>query len=96
LLVPVPPVRSGIESLNTDLRRRCRDARARRVWEKPAPPPPPEAFVVARAESRGVDSLSLVSSEANLEAIRQSRIFVNSCSFRRSAGYTDDGACPDA
>src|SRR5947209_15341355 len=36
-LVPVPAVNGGIEPLNADLERRCRDDLARRVWGKPSP-----------------------------------------------------------
>ena len=77
-LVPVPVVHGGFEALNADLRRRCREDLARRPWGKPASkagllaeeqpvllPLPGESFVAARVESRWVDSLSLVSFDAN-------------------------------
>lgn len=77
-LVPVPNVRGGLGALNADLERRCRDDLARRLWGKPAAktdllaeeraallPLPSEAFVAARVDPRGVDSLSLVSFDAN-------------------------------
>jgi transposase len=77
-LVPVPNVSGGLGALNADLERRCRDDLARRLWGKPAAkadllaeeqaallPPPSEAFVAARVDPRGVDSLSLVSFDAN-------------------------------
>jgi transposase len=77
-LVPVPVVPGGLEALNVDLERRCREDLARRLWGKPAPkadllaeersallPSPSEAFVAARVESRWVDSLSLVGFDAN-------------------------------
>ena len=77
-LVPVPAVHGGLEPLNADLERRCRDDLARRPWGKPAAkaelladeraallPPPSESFVAARVEPRSVDSLSLVSFDAN-------------------------------
>jgi transposase len=77
-LVPVPVVGGGLAPLNADLERRCRQDLARRLWGKPAPkadllaeeraallPPPREAFVAARVEPRGVDSLSLVGFGAN-------------------------------
>src|SRR5262249_28394769 len=77
-LVPVPAVHRGLESLNAALQRRCRDDLERRLWGKPAPkaellaeerssllPLPSEAFVAARVEPRRVDSLSLVSFDAN-------------------------------
>jgi transposase len=77
-LVPVPSVHGGLEPLNTDLQRRCRKDLERRPWGKPAPkaellaeerssllPLPSEAFVAARVEPRCVDSLSLVSFDAN-------------------------------
>ena len=76
--VPVPNVRGGLGPLNVDLERRCRDDLARRLWGKPAAKVdllaeeraallalPSEAFVAARVEHRGVDSLSLVSFDAN-------------------------------
>src|SRR4051794_7709199 len=77
-LVPVPAVNGGLAPLNADLERRCRDDLARRLWGKPAAkadllegerssllPLPGEAFVAARVEPRRVDSLSLVSFDAN-------------------------------
>ncbi|MGN6814525.1 MAG: IS21 family transposase [Solirubrobacterales bacterium] len=77
-LVPVPSVRGGLEPLNEDLGRRCREDLTRRLWGKPATkaellaeerssllPLPREAFVAARVEPRRVDSLSLVSFDAN-------------------------------
>src|SRR6516164_4535526 len=77
-LVPVPAVHGGLEPLNDDLKRRCREDLARQLWGKPTPkadrlgeeqssllPLPSESFVAARVESRGVDSLSLVSFDAN-------------------------------
>ncbi|MGE5756766.1 MAG: IS21 family transposase [Planctomycetaceae bacterium] len=76
--VPVPAVNGGLAPLNADLERHCRDDLARRLWGKPAAkadlleeerssllPLPGEAFVAARVEPRGVDSLSLVSFDAN-------------------------------
>lgn len=77
-LVPVPVVNGGLGPLNAGLERRCREDLARRLWGKPAAkadllaeerssllPLPGEAFVAARVEPRGVDSLSLVSFDAN-------------------------------
>ena len=77
-LVPVPVVHGGLESLNADLERRCRDDLARTTWGKPATkaelleqerpallPLPSEAFVAARVEPRVADSLSLVGFDAN-------------------------------
>ena len=77
-LVPVPVVSGGLEPLNVRLEGRCREDLARRLWGKPAAkadlladeraaflPPPSEAFVAARVEPRCVDSLSLVSFDAN-------------------------------
>src|SRR5262245_46717331 len=77
-LVPVPSVRGGLEPLDEDLGRRCREDLTRRLWGKPATkaellaeerssllPLPREAFVAARVEPRQVDSLSLVSFDAN-------------------------------
>src|SRR5206468_7443967 len=68
----------GLAPLNADLERRCREDLARRLWGKPAAkadlleeerssllPLPGEAFVAARVETRVVDSLSLVSFDAN-------------------------------
>ena len=64
-LVPVPVVHGGLEPLNADLERRCRDDLTRRFWGKPATkaelldeerpallPLPAEAFVAARVEPR--------------------------------------------
>ena len=77
-LVPVPIVHGGLEPLNEDLQRRCREDLTRQLWGKPTPkadllgaeqssllPLPAEAFVAARVEPRCVDSLSLVSFDAN-------------------------------
>jgi transposase len=77
-LVPVPAVCGGLESLNAQLERACREDLTRRLWGKPAVkadllveerrallPIPAEAFVAARVEPRDVDSLSLVSFDAN-------------------------------
>ena len=77
-LVPVPIVRAGLASLNAEIERRCREDLTRRTWGKPTAkaerldderlaflPPPSEAFVAARVEPRRVDSLSLVSFDAN-------------------------------
>jgi transposase len=77
-LVPVPVVHGGLEPLNADLSQRCRADLGRRLWDKPAPkaellaeekaallPLPSGAFVAARVEPRCVDSLSLVSFDAN-------------------------------
>jgi transposase len=77
-LVPVPIVHGGLASLNADLERRCREDLTRRNWGKPTtkaerldderlafPPPPSEPFVAARVELRRVDSLCLVSFDAN-------------------------------
>jgi transposase len=77
-LVPVPIVHGGLEPLNVDLQRRCREDLARRLWGKPASKAelldeqqpallslPGESFVAARVEPRCVDSLSLVSFDAN-------------------------------
>ena len=77
-LVPVPVVNGGLEPLNAHLERRCREGLPRRLWGKPAArdalldgersgllPLPSEAFGAARVEPRGVDSLSLVSFDAN-------------------------------
>src|SRR6478736_2463990 len=60
-LVPVPVVHGGIEALNADLERRCRDDLTRRLWGKSSPkaerleeeraallPLPSESFVAAR------------------------------------------------
>jgi transposase len=80
-LVPVPVVHGGIEVLNADLESRCREDLTRRLWGKPAPkavllaeeqpalPLPSEAFVAARVEARGVDSLSLVNCDANAYSV---------------------------
>jgi transposase len=77
-LVPVPIVSGGLTPLNADLERRCREDLTRRAWGKSAAkadrldeerasflPMPSEAFVAARVEPRRVDSLSLVSFDAN-------------------------------
>jgi transposase len=77
-LVPVPAVHGGLEPLNAELEARCRDDLSRKLWGKPAIKAdrldeerpallalPSEAFVAARVEPRGVDSLSLVSFDAN-------------------------------
>ena len=77
-LVPVPLVNGGMASLNADLERRCREDLTRRLRGKSAAkadrldeerssflPMPGEAFVAARVEPRRVDSLSLVSFDAN-------------------------------
>ena len=77
-LVPVPAVSGGLEPLNAQLEQACREDLTRRLWGKPAVkadllaeerrallPAPAEAFVAARVEPRGVDSLSLVSFDAN-------------------------------
>jgi transposase len=77
-LVPVPVVNGGLAPLNAHLERRCREDLTRRLWGKPAAkadlleeerssllPLPGEAFVAARVEPRRVDSLSLVSVDAN-------------------------------
>jgi transposase len=77
-LVPVPAVHGGLEPLNAELERRCREDLARRLWGKPVSkarllaeeraallPLPSETFVAARVEPRWVDSLSLVSFDAN-------------------------------
>jgi transposase len=77
-LVPVPAVHGGLEPLNSDPSRRCREDLTRRLRGQPASnaelldeersallPPPGEAFVAARVESLRVDSLSLVSFDSN-------------------------------
>jgi transposase len=77
-LVPVPAVAGGLEPLNEQLERACREDLERRLRGKPTIkadllaeeqrallPAPAEAFVAARVESRDVDSLSLVSFDAN-------------------------------
>jgi transposase len=77
-LVPVPAVSGGLAPLNEQLERACREDLTRRLWGKPAVkadlladeqrallPVPAEAFVAARVELRDVDSLSLVSFDAN-------------------------------
>ena len=77
-LVPVPVACGGLGPLNARLEQDCRGDLARRLWGKPAVkadllaeergallPIPAEAFVAARVEPRGVDSLSLVSFDAN-------------------------------
>ncbi len=78
LLVPVPVVNGGLEPLNAHLGQRCREDLSRQLWGKPAVKDalldeerssllrlPSEAFVAARVEPRCVDSLSLVSFDAN-------------------------------
>src|SRR5512142_1144891 len=77
-LVPVPVVHGGLEALNGELQRQCREDLARRLWGKPASkaellneewlvllPLPGESFVAARVEPRCVDSLSLGRFDAN-------------------------------
>jgi transposase len=77
-LVPVPLVNGGLASLNGELQRRCREDLTRRTWGKPTTKAdrldeerssflaiPSETFVAARVEPRRVDSLSLVSFDAN-------------------------------
>jgi len=77
-LVPVPLVNGGLASLNGELQRRCREDLTRRTWGKSAAKGdrldeerssflamPSEVFVAARVEPRRVDSLSLVSFDAN-------------------------------
>jgi transposase len=77
-LVPVPVLHDGLGGLNARLEQACRDDLARRLWGKPAIkadrlaeersallPLPPEPFLAARVESRDVDSLSLISFDAN-------------------------------
>jgi transposase len=77
-LVPVPIVNGGLASLNANLQQRCREDLTRRTWGKSAAKidrldeerssflaMPSEAFVAARVEPRRVDSLSLVSFDAN-------------------------------
>ncbi|MCA1695416.1 MAG: IS21 family transposase [Actinobacteria bacterium] len=77
-LVPVPVVHGGLGPLNARLERACRDDLARRLQGKPAVkadlldeerpsllPLPAEPFVAARVEPRSVDSLSLISFDAN-------------------------------
>ena len=67
-LVPVPVVHGGLESLNADLQRRCREDLTRRLWGKPTSKAerlaeeqvallalPSEAFVAA-GSSRGVST----------------------------------------
>ena len=81
-LVPVPVIHGGFEALNADLQRRCREDLTRRPWgqlaskagllaeEQPVLLPlPAESFVAARVESRWVDSLSLVSFDANAYSV---------------------------
>jgi transposase len=76
--VPVPAVHGGLEPLNAELQRRCRQDLVRRLWGKPRSkaelldqerpvllPLPAEFFVASRVESRSADSLSLVSFDAN-------------------------------
>jgi transposase len=77
-LVPVPVVPGALEDLNGQLEQRCRQDLQRKLWGRPAIkaalldeerpaflPLPAESFVAARVEPRGVDSLSLVSFDAN-------------------------------
>jgi transposase len=77
-LVPVPVVQGGLEPLNARLERACREDLTRRLLGKPASkaellgeerssflPRPDEPFVAARVEPRRVDSLSLISFDAN-------------------------------
>jgi transposase len=77
-LVPVPIVHGGLEPLNARLEQCCREDLTRQLWGKPTSkaelldgerssllPLPKEAFVAARVEPRGIDSLSLVSFDAN-------------------------------
>jgi transposase len=77
-LVPVPVVNGGLAPLNADLQRCCREDLTRRPWGQPAAkadllaeerssllPLPGAEFVAARVEPRCVDSLSLVSFDAN-------------------------------
>jgi transposase len=77
-LAPVPVVHGGLEPPNARLERACRDDLTRRLQGKPAIkadlldeerlgllPLPAEPFVAARVEPRCVDSLSLISFDAN-------------------------------
>ena len=77
-LVPVPVLHGGLEGFNARLEADCRVDLRRRLQGKPAIkadlldeerpsllPLPTEAFVAARVEPRCVDSLSLVSFDAN-------------------------------
>src|SRR5262249_4676341 len=77
-LVPVPAVSGGLGSLNDGPERDCREALPGRLGGQPAVkadllaeergallPVPAETFVAARVEPRDVDSLSLVSFDAN-------------------------------
>lgn len=77
-LVPIPVVHGGLEPLNTELANRCLDDLRRRLRGKPVAkvelleeertallPLPAEAFVAARVEHPGVDSLSLVRFDTN-------------------------------
>src|SRR3954471_19397424 len=77
-LVPVPVVQGGLEPLNARLEQACREDLTRRLLGKPAIkaellgegrpsflPLPAEPFVAARVEPRCVDSLSLISFDAN-------------------------------
>jgi transposase len=77
-LVPVPIVNGGLEPLNTRLEQCCREDLTRQLWGKPTSKAdlldeersaflslPGETFVAARVEPRCVDSLSLVSFDAN-------------------------------
>lgn len=74
-LVPVPVAHGGLEGLNGRLEADCRADLTRRLRGKPAAkaeltaeehaamPPPAEAFLAARVERPGADSLSLVRSD---------------------------------
>jgi len=77
-LVPVPVIHGGLEFLNETLQQCCRQDLTRQLWGKPTIkaellteeqaaflPQPAEAFVAARVEPRCVNSLSLVSFDAN-------------------------------
>jgi hypothetical protein len=81
-LVPVPAVHDGLERLNAQLEQRCRADLTRQLWGQAASkaqrldeeraaflPLPAESFVAARVEPRGVDSLSLVSFDANCYSV---------------------------
>src|SRR5262249_51968072 len=76
--VPVPAVSGGLGPLHDRLEQDCREDLTRRLWCQPPVqadllaegrgallPVPAEAFVAARVEPRDVDSLSLVSFDAN-------------------------------
>ena len=77
-LVPVPALHGGLEGLNARLEADCRADLSRRLRGKPATkaellseehaallPLPGEAFVAARVEPTGADSLSLVRFDTN-------------------------------